>query len=85
LNTFVQDAQQSNPPPRVDQREVRILYATQAETAPPTVVLFTNGTLGAGWLRYLERRMRETYGFTGNPIHFVTRRQERRHGRRDEG
>jgi GTP-binding protein len=85
LNTFVQDAQQSNPPPRVDQREVRILYATQAETAPPTVVLFTNGTLGAGWLRYLERRMREAYGFTGNPIHFVTRRQERRHGRRDEG
>jgi hypothetical protein len=29
--------------------------------------------------------MRETYGFTGNPIHFVTRRQERRHGRREEG
>ena len=69
----------------MNQREVRILYATQAEMAPPTVVLFTNGTLGAGWLRYLERRMRETYGFTGNPIHFVTRRQERRHGRREEG
>ncbi|HEY2667493.1 MAG TPA: ribosome biogenesis GTPase Der [Actinomycetota bacterium] len=85
LNAFVQQAQQSNPPPRVDQREVRILYATQAETAPPTVVLFTNGTLGAGWLRYLERRMREVYGFVGNPIHFVTRRQERRHGRREEG
>ncbi len=85
LNTFVQDAQQSNPPPRVDQREVRILYATQAQTAPPTMVLFTNGELGAGWLRYLERRLRETYGFTGNPIHFVTRRQERRHGRRAEG
>jgi GTP-binding protein len=85
LNGFVQEAQQSNPPPRTDQRDVRVLYATQAETAPPTMVLFTNGNLSAGWLRYLERRLRERYDFTGNPIHFVVRRQERRHGRRAEG
>ena len=85
LNTFIQEAQQSNPPPRVDQRDVRVLYATQAETAPPTMVLFTNGNLQAGWLRYLEHRLRERYDFTGNPIHFVVRRQERRHGRRAEG
>ena len=84
LNVFIQEVQQANPAPRVNQREVRILYATQAETAPPTMVLFTNGELGAGWLRYLERRLRETYCFVGNPIHFVVRRQERRHGRREE-
>lgn len=81
LNTFLRDAQQSNPPPRLENREIRILYATQAETAPPTVVLFTNGDLQPGYLRYLERRLRERYAFTGNPIHFVVRRQERRHGR----
>src|SRR2546421_819072 len=85
LNTFIQEAQQSNPPARADQRDVRVLYATQAETARPTMVLFTNGDLQAGWLRYLERRLRERYDFTGNPIHFVVRRQERRHGRRAEG
>jgi len=85
LNTFVQAAQQANPPPRDHQREVRLRYATQAETAPPTMVLFANGPLGPGWLRYLERRLREEYGFMGNPIHFVVRRQEQRHGRRAEG
>lgn len=85
LNQFVRDAQQSNPPPRSENRDIRVLYATQAETAPPTVVLFTNGDLSPGWLRYLERRLREHYAFTGNPIHFVVRRQERRHGRAAEG
>ena len=84
LNGFIQEAQQSNPPPRTENRDVRILYATQAQTAPPTVVLFSNGDLQQGWLRYLERRLRETYPFTGNPIHFVVRRQERRHGRAAE-
>src|SRR2546421_670385 len=85
LNTFMQEAPQSHHPPRADQRDVRVLYATQAETAPPTMVLFTNGDLQAGWLRYLEHRLRDRYDFTGNPIHFVVRRQERRHGRRAEG
>jgi GTP-binding protein len=85
LNTFVREAQQANPPPRLNNRDVRVLYATQAETAPPTIVLFTNGDLQPGWLRYLERRLRERYAFTGNPIHFAVRRQERRHGRAAPG
>ena len=85
LNTFLQAVQQANLPDRQESRDVRILYGTQAETAPPTFVLFSNGDLQPGWLRYLERRLRETYGFGGNPIHFVVRRQERRHGRRAEG
>ena len=84
LNQFIAEAQQSVPAPREENREVRILYATQAEIAPPTIVLFTNGTLQPGWLRYLERKVRERYGFVGNPIHFVVRRQERRHGRAGE-
>lgn len=85
LNIFLQAAQQSNLPPREENRDVRILYGTQAQTAPPTFVLFANGDLHVGWLRYLERKLRETYPFTGNPIHFVVKRQERRHGRRAEG
>ncbi|MGH2717701.1 MAG: ribosome biogenesis GTPase Der [Actinomycetota bacterium] len=84
LNAFLRDAQQSNPAPRLENREIRILYATQAEIAPPTMVLFTNGDLQAGYLRYLERKLRERYDFAGNPIHFVVRRQERRHGRAEE-
>ena len=69
---------------RLGRRRKR-LFRPRATVRAPHAVLFANGTLGAGWLRYLERRMREAYGFTGNPIHFVTRRQERRHGRREEG
>lgn len=77
INEVVHEAQQRTPPPRLRNRNVRVLYATQAETAPPTFVLFANGRLATGWLRFLERRLRETFGFTGNPLRLVIRERAR--------
>ena len=82
LNTMIQDAQQKAPAPRSGGRNSKVLYATQVETAPPTFVLFGSGAPNATWLRYLERRLRETFGFTGNPIRLIWRERERAHGGR---
>ena len=77
LNQLIQQAHQKAPPPRDRNRAVRVLYATQASTAPPTFVLFSTGPLPAAWIRFLERRLREDYGFFGNPIRLVVRERER--------
>ena len=55
----------------------KVLYATQASVAPPTFVLFTSGPLALSWQRFLERRLREEFDFTGNPIKMVVRERER--------
>lgn len=73
LNEVVRDTQQRTPPPRVSGRSIKVRYTTQAEVAPPVVVLFSNGQLSPGWLRYLERRLREEFGFEGTPIRFKLR------------
>jgi len=77
LNQLIQQAHQKAPPPRDRNRAVKVLYATQASAAPPTFVLFSTGPLPAAWLRFLERRLREDYGFFGNPIRLVVRERER--------
>ncbi|MEO7804739.1 MAG: ribosome biogenesis GTPase Der [Actinomycetota bacterium] len=81
LNRLIQDAQQKTPAPRVANKTVKILYATQASVAPPTFVLFTTGKLSPSWTRYMQRTIRDEYGFLGNPIQIVVReriRDERR-------
>lgn len=80
LNELLQEAQQKVPPPGVGGRHGKVLYATQASTAPPTFVLFSTGELPSSWLRYVERRLREQFGFRGNPIRLVVR-ERRRSGR----
>ncbi|MFN2610562.1 MAG: ribosome biogenesis GTPase Der [Actinomycetota bacterium] len=79
LNQVIQEAQQRAPAPRSSGRNSRVLYATQASTAPPTFVMFASGGPNITWLRYIERRLRETFGFTGNPIRLVWREKERRY------
>ncbi len=59
-------------------RQPRILFATQASTRPPTFVLFTTGFLEAGYRRFLERRLREEFGFDGTPIRINVRVREKR-------
>ena len=59
-------------------RQPRVLFATQASTRPPTFVLFTTGFLEAGYRRFLERRLRETFGFQGSPIRVNVRVREKR-------
>ncbi|MCU4184723.1 ribosome biogenesis GTPase Der [Acidiferrimicrobium sp. IK] len=53
----------------------RVLYATQGAAEPPTFTLFTTKSLPAPYLRYLERRLREHFGFGPTPIKFRVRRR----------
>ncbi|MFU8839866.1 MAG: ribosome biogenesis GTPase Der [Nitriliruptoraceae bacterium] len=68
LNARLGEAVERHAPPRRGNRQLKVRYATQAETAPPRIVLFTNGRLPDGYLRYLERMLRETYDLTGVPL-----------------
>ncbi len=75
LNRLVAEWTAEHPPPLRKGRRPRVRYVTQSGTAPPTVALFVKGgQLDRTYLRYLERRIRETYDFTGTPVHLVVRR-----------
>ncbi len=78
LNAWLSDVIAATPPPVRGGRAPKVLFATQAGTRPPTFVLFTSGFLEAGYLRFLERRLRETFGFTGSPVRISVRVRERR-------
>ena len=81
LNTWLKDVVAATPPPVRGGRQPRILFATQATARPPTFVLFTTGFLEAGYRRFLERRLRETFGFEGSPIRINVRVREKRKAR----
>jgi GTP-binding protein len=70
LNQLIQEAQAAHPAP-----QAKILYATQGATDPPTFTLFTNRTLPAPYLRYLERRIREHFGFGPTPLKLRVRQR----------
>lgn len=78
LNTFFKEIVAATPPPVRGGKQPRILFATQATSRPPTFVLFTSGFLEAGYRRFLERRLRETFGFEGSPIRINVRVREKR-------
>lgn len=78
LNTWLREAIAANPPPMRGGRLPRVLFATQASTRPPVIVLFTTGFLEAGYRRYLERKFRERFGFEGTPVRIAIRVRERR-------
>jgi GTP-binding protein len=58
----------SHPHPVRGGKQPKILFGTQASTKPPTFVLFTSGWLEAGYRRFIERRLREEFGFEGTPV-----------------
>ncbi len=68
----------AHPHPVRGGKQPRILFGTQASVSPPTFVLFTTGVLEAQYRRFLERRLRETFGFTGTPIRIDQRVREKR-------
>nr|MBA3653796.1 ribosome biogenesis GTPase Der [Actinomycetota bacterium] len=70
LNKVIQEAQAAHAAPGV-----RILYATQGATDPPTFTLFTNRAIPAPYLRYLERRIREHFRFGPTPLKLRVRRR----------
>jgi GTPase len=77
LNAVIDDLQARTPIPSTG-RGLRIKYATQAEVAPPTFVLFGANDIPETWLRYLERGIRKRFGFEGTPMRFVTRGRDRK-------
>jgi GTP-binding protein len=78
LNAWLKEVVAATPPPVRGGKQPRILFATQAAARPPTFVLFTTGFLEAGYRRFLERRLRETFGFEGTPIRINVRVREKR-------
>lgn len=82
LNSWIKEVVAATPPPVRGGKQPRILFATQATARPPTFVLFTTGFLEAGYRRFLERRLRETFGFEGSPIRINVRMREKRSAKR---
>ena len=81
LNAFLGQLVAGHPHPLRGGRQPRILFATQAGTRPPRFVLFTTGFLEPSYRRFLERRLREEFGFAGTPIELSMRiREKRRRG-----
>jgi GTP-binding protein len=78
LNGFLGRLVQEHPHPVRGGKQPKILFGTQAGTAPPTFILFTSGKLDAGYERYIERRLREQFGFVGTPINISVRPREKR-------
>jgi GTP-binding protein len=78
LNRWLAEATAATAPPMVHGRTVRLRYATQVEVGPPTFRIFTNGPVPASYERYLERSLREAYGFIGTPLRVGIRVREGR-------
>jgi GTP-binding protein len=75
LNRVLAAATERMPPPLVRGRRPRLFYATQAAIAPPTFVFFASDASAVhfSYRRFLENRLRETFGFDGTPIRLIFR------------
>ena len=78
LNTWLRAVIAETPPPMRGGRLPRVLFATQASSRPPVIVLFTTGFLEHGYRRFLERKLRETFGFEGSPVRIAIRIREKK-------
>lgn len=78
LNSFLGELVSEHPHPLRGGKQPRILFATQASVCPPRFVVFATGFLEHGYRRFIERRLRETFGFEGTPIEISVRIRERR-------
>jgi GTPase len=78
LNAWLTALIAATPPPVRGGKQPKIMFATQAGIRPPHFVLFTTGFLQAGYRRFIERRLREEFGFQGSPVHVTMRLREKR-------
>lgn len=80
LNQVITDATAINPPPSENGRRLKIYFTTQADVKPPTFIFFVNEPeiMHFSYLRFLENRLRESFGFEGTPLKLVVR------GRKEE-
>ncbi|MFA6675838.1 MAG: ribosome biogenesis GTPase Der [Bacilli bacterium] len=78
LNDVIQDAQLMNQTPDFNGGRLKILYASQVTSGPPTFVLFVNNSkfMHFSYQRYIENRLRETFNFEGTPINIVLRNKK---------
>lgn len=81
LNAFLGELVAAHPHPLRGGKQPRILYATQAGVCPPRFVLFTTGFLDPQYRRFIEHRLRDTFGFVGTPVRIGVRVREKRKGR----
>jgi GTP-binding protein len=77
LNSFLGRLVAEHPHPVRGGKQPRILFGTQPSTRPPTFVLFTTGLLEASYQRFVERRLREEFGFVGTPVRIQVRPRKR--------
>ncbi|MBF0709020.1 MULTISPECIES: ribosome biogenesis GTPase Der [Bacillaceae] len=77
LNELIMDSVAMNPTPTDNGKRLKINYATQVAVKPPTIVLFVNDPelLHFSYKRFLENRIRETFGFQGTPLRILARRK----------
>ena len=75
LNDILAQAVARVQPPTDKGRRLKIYYMTQASTKPPTFVCFVNSKelFHFSYQRFLENRIREVFGLTGTPVHFIVR------------
>ena len=75
LNDVLNEATSRVQPPSDKGKRLKIYYMTQASTQPPTFVFFVNkkDLFHFSYQRYLENRIRDTFGFKGTPIRFIIR------------
>ncbi len=78
LNEVILDAQLVTPPPTHNGKRLKIYYASQVATTPPTIVLFVNDPelMHFSYRRYLENKLREVFDFKGTPIHIMARERK---------
>ena len=82
LNAFLARISASHPHPVRSGKQPRILFGTQATSEPPTFVLFTSGDFDASYVRFVERRLREDFGFAGSPVRVEIRARKKRSERK---
>jgi len=78
LNGWLSDLIAATPPPVRGGKQPKVLFATQASIRPPTFVLFSTGFLEAGYRRFIERKLREEFGFEGSPVRINVRVREKK-------
>lgn len=78
LNQWISGLVQARPHPIRSGKAPKVLFMTQAGIRPPKFVLFTSGQLDPQYVRFIERRLREDFGFTGSPISITVKPREKR-------
>lgn len=78
LNELIRDAVAVNPPPMHRGRQLKILFMTQVDIKPPKFIIFVNDPdlMHFSYLRFIENRLREQFGFEGTPIRLIVRKRK---------